>query len=456
VADNNKQPLKVAAVYDDHSVRDVSISIDNSWSDAGSTFVSISGGEATFADVASTQTATLTSTYEGKPVAVGLAIENTDLNDGVNPGVLQSLELYPRTANIAQYTSIDFKVFATYKVNGSDEFIIQDVSADALVTGLDASTIGVQTVDVSYGGVTITDIATVNVRKEVKRIEIATIIDTFSNNLLGRSLNYPVQATAILNDGAGGEESQDVTELVLWSTTNTHASINNLSGSKGLMTPAATFGGETITATLFTATGLVTGTKGITITDNTARTLDSVVIALADASTPTNFGKDVDVAFKATATYSSAPTSVDITEIATWYYAGTDNISNVNGSRGLLTRDVTTSTTASVSVNIAGTSVTSTYAITGDDEAVNGLSTITPSTTITNVDDVAQLSVNATFTSAPALDVTDHVVWVSDEPGIVFVSNAPATKGRVIRLSLGTANIKAYYKGQVSAALTIN
>jgi len=456
VADNNKQPLKVAAVYDDHSVRDVSISIDNSWSNGGSTFVSVSGGVATFTNAASTETATLTSTYQAQTVAVALSIENSDLNDGVTAGILQSLEVYPRTANIAQYTSIDFKVYATYKVNGSDEFIVQDVSADALITGLDASTVSVQTVNASYGGVTINNIATVNVRKEVKRIEIATIIDTFSNNPLGRSLNYPVLATAILNDGAGGEESQDVTDLVLWSTTNTHASINNLSGSKGLMTPAATFGGETITATLFTANGLVTGTKGITIANSTVRTLNSVAITLADASTPTNFGKDVDVAFKATATYSSAPTSVDITEIATWYYAGTDNISNVNGSRGLLTRDVTTSTSASVSVNIAGTSVTSTYAITGDDEAVNGLDTITKTGAITNVGNVAQLSVDATFATSPALDVTDHVVWVSDEPGIVFVSNAPATKGQVVRITSGTANIKAYYKGQVSATLTLN
>jgi hypothetical protein len=59
------------------------------------------------------------------------------------------------------------------------------------------------------------------------------------------------------------------------------------------------------------------------------------------------------------------------------------------------------------------------------------------------------LAAVATFQSDVSQTVTRQVLWLSDKPTVAFVDNSGGASGTVTGLSAGTANIAAYYRGQL-------
>lgn len=467
VVDNTMEALKAVALYSDNSKRDVSLLSDLSWSVSDATYSSVSNGIATFIDLAvSDATTTFTPTYNGTTGTTGIvtAIEESALNDGTSADQLQAIEIYPKRASVVVNTALDFKVYAIYNYDAVSKYKVVDITDNAglTITGYDSTATGDVTVTAMFDSKS--DTAVVSVEQEITSLSVSTGQTTFNNNTGSLDAKYPVAAIATLTSGA----TQDVTKLVNWTTSGAAATkISNLTSFNGLLAPTLSTGTATIKAELFTNGIYVSDTQDVTIADSTTRTVTGIDVTVGVASTETasgtiTLGNDIRVPFKAEATYSSAPTTVDVTEQVLWSVDGSSAYtSNIRDFSGLLTTAVSVSAgTATVSVRMPGSASDIDQTIELKDTAFDTLEDIEPTTNTINVSDLPrQLSIKIGDggTVIDSIDVTNQVVWISSDPTVLFVSNAPETKGQITAVAAGSATIKVNYKGQEkSLALTVN
>jgi len=323
-------------------------------------------------------------------------------------------------------------------------------NANTTLSAAVTTTAGEQTIMANYAGSTITDNVTLTVAPAITSITVESAIATYNNNAASEQFSYQFKAYAEFANG----ERQDITEQVLWQSSGTGIErVSNVEGKKGLVTPSTDVGSATVSAQLFSHTGLVVeGIKGITIADSTVRILDSIAIT-GDAS----LGNSAIVPFTAMATYTTAPTSIDVTEQVTWSYDGTNgSITNVSDLRGeFIATDAGTETADVTATMPLATAVTGSLEIdkTLEDAIGLSLSTVIP---ILVVDSSQQLAVDLVFSTADNIDYTDKVVWISSDPSKVFISNAPESKGLIKRIAGGDITITAVYGLLSSTPVTIS
>jgi len=318
----------------------------------------------------------------------------------------------------------------------------KDVSSSSTVTSSAAAYVsvsgttltgvhpGTATITATYQGKTATATVTV-VDTTLQSISIQTVAPV----PVGQTVN--LVATGVFADGS----KQDVTSQATWtSSAPTIASVGDTATTKGQVTGVAA-GTVTVTATIQTSTGPVSGTVQITVV---AKKITSIGITPAQPI----LQKGVTQAFKATAVYDDNSTG-DVTQQATW---STDDASVLSvvatgATAGLATAKAAGSTT--ITATVGAVSGQTSVRVTAP--PLTSI-TVNPATATMSVNTTRQFTAQGTYADSSTADLTDSVTWSTGLASVISVSNAAGTRGLVTALAVGTDNVIASMSGIVGMA----
>jgi 6-phosphogluconolactonase (cycloisomerase 2 family) len=235
-------------------------------------------------------------------------------------------------------------------------------------------------------------------------------------------------ATGSYSDGS----QQDITASVTWSsTTATVATINNTSGSNGIVTAVAA-GSTTITA----ASGTLSGSTTLNVT-----TVTLVSIGVTPAAPSISSGTSQQ--FTATGVYSDNSTQ-NLTNLVTWHAVNpaVASITTAIGSGGLATGvgPGTTEITATLGGVVGSANLTVTAAVLVS-------IAVTPSNFSIPKGTVQQLTATGTYSDNSIQVLTTTVTWGPATSNIATVSNAAVSVGKATALGLGTVTVTATLGG---------
>ena len=351
--------------------------------------------------------------------------------------ILTSIEISPPNPILVTGTTLPVVITAVYS-DGSTK----DVSSSSTVTSSAAAYVsvsgttltgvhpGTATITATYQGKTATATVTV-VDTTLQSISIQTVAPV----PVGQTVN--LVATGVFADGS----KQDVTSQATWtSSAPTIASVGDTATTKGQVTGVAA-GTVTVTATIQTSTGPVSGTVQITVV---AKKITSIGITPAQPI----LQKGVTQAFKATAVYDDNSTG-DVTQQATW---STDDASVLSvvatgATAGLATAKAAGSTT--ITATVGAVSGQTSVRVTAP--PLTSI-TVNPATATMSVNTTRQFTAQGTYADSSTADLTDSVTWSTGLATIISVSNAAGTRGLVTALAVGTDNVIASMSGIVGMA----
>ena len=350
---------------------------------------------------------------------------------------LTSIEISPPNPILVTGTTLPVVITAVYS-DGSTKDVSSlstvTSSAPAYVTVSGTTLTGVHpgtaTITATYQGKTATATVIV-VDTTLQSISIQTVAPV----PVGQTVN--LVATGVFADGS----KQDVTSQATWtSSAPTIASVGDTATTKGQVTGVAA-GTVTVTATIQTSTGPVSGTVQITVV---AKKITSIGITPAQPI----LQKGVTQAFKATAVYDDNSTG-DVTQQATW---STDDASVLSvvatgATAGLATAKAAGSTTITATVG-AVSGQTSVRVTAPQLTSI----TVNPATATMSVNTTRQFTAQGTYADSSTADLTDSVTWSTGLATIISVSNAAGTRGLVTALAVGTDNVVASMSGIVGMA----
>ena len=350
---------------------------------------------------------------------------------------LTSIEISPPNPILVTGTTLPVVITAVYS-DGSTK----DVSSSSTVTSSAAAYVsvsgttltgvhpGTATITATYQGKTATATVTV-VDTTLQSISIQTVAPV----PVGQTVN--LVATGVFADGS----KQDVTSQATWtSSAPTIASVGDTATTKGQVTGVAA-GTVTVTATIQTSTGPVSGTVQITVV---AKKITSIGITPAQPI----LQKGVTQAFKATAVYDDNSTG-DVTQQATW---STDDASVLSvvatgATAGLATAKAAGSTT--ITATVGAVSGQTSVRVTAP--PLTSI-TVNPATATMSVNTTRQFTAQGTYADSSTADLTDSVTWSTGLASVISVSNAAGTRGLVTALAVGTDNVIASMSGIVGMA----
>ena len=350
---------------------------------------------------------------------------------------LTSIEISPPNPILVTGTTLPVVITAVYS-DGSTKDVSSlstvTSSAPAYVTVSGTTLTGVHpgtaTITATYQGKTATATVIV-VDTTLQSISIQTVAPV----PVGQTVN--LVATGVFADGS----KQDVTSQATWTSSDpTIASVGDTATTKGQVTGVAA-GTVTVTATIQTSTGPVSGTVQITVV---AKKITSIGITPAQPI----LQKGVTQAFKATAVYDDNSTG-DVTQQATW---STDDASVLSvvatgATAGLATAKAAGSTTITATVG-AVSGQTSVRVTAPQLTSI----TVNPATATMSVNTTRQFTAQGTYADSSTADLTDSVTWSTGLATIISVSNAAGTRGLVTALAVGTDNVVASMSGIVGMA----
>jgi hypothetical protein len=229
-------------------------------------------------------------------------------------------------------------------------------------------------------------------------------------------------ATGTFSDNS----QQDVTPLVLWSSSNaTTATIDNT----GLATSFAT-GTTTISATWGTTT------QSTTLTVSNV-TLVSITIHPANPQ----IAKGTSLKFTATGTYSDGSTAT-LTNVS--WRSSKNNLANLRGG-GILHAKKTG--TVTVTASASGISGSTTVTI-GSGTLVSIV--LQPANALVGVGTTQQFAAIGTFSDGSTQDVTINSHWSSSVPSVATIANAPINAGLATTFAAGTTTVGVNHGGIVA------
>jgi len=376
-------------------------------------------------------------------------ILSTPLKLTVNSSsTLSSIEIASQNNTIGLRTHTKYVAVAIY-VDSSTQDITEDVfwtSSNNNVASISelpgdkgtasAVAAGETTIKAVFNGFTSNSINLVVTAADLMEIQISTTspqpepIDL----ALGSSIQF--QASGKYRD----QTIQDLTNEVIWvSKDSTVASIDNAHGDSGLVN--SVFTGQTEITALYH--GILSKLVRLKVTD-----LQLIKISITPASIQLATG--VTQQYTATGTYTDGSTR-DISKTVHWESTkpNLSTISNTSTSAGLATA-VSLGTTL---IKAHLSNLTSNIAtLTTTDAQLTQLD-ISPLNPAINLGQKQQFTAIGTYSDQSTIDVTNLVLWKSDAPLIVSVSNAASSVGLSTSLDIGSATISASFQGLSAKAL---
>ncbi len=364
-----------------------------------------------------------------------------NLGLSVSAATLSSIDISPPGVRLGLGTQASFQAIGRY----SDD-TIQDVSTQVSWVVVDTAIASISNAPGSQGLATTLNTGTTGITATLNGVVgnatlTTTTAQLVSINVEPSILSLPAGASQSLSvEGSFSDGSvQSINGQVAWESDNTDvAAVNN-----GILDAIAP-GSARISASL----GGISGSVTLTVTD---ATLSSLQIS---PDTPA-LAVGTEIQLQATATYSDGSQS-DVTAQVIWSSADDARLlaQNGMGQQGRLVALVSGS--VEITASLAG--IQDSVTVNVGAATLTGLSIIAASNSLDSAEQ-QQLIASGTFSDGSSQDLTDQVVWHSDDPALAFVNNTPAGRGRVeagVGVS-GTVVVTASYGGFNPALnLTIN
>ena len=405
------QQFTATAIYSDGSSADLTSGV--TWTSSSPTVATID--TTGLASMLAAGTTTITA-------SVGPLTDSTSLT--VVAAHLISITVSPSTASLAIGTEQQFSATGTFD-DGSTQVLpsVQWSSSAQNVltvssTGLgSAIATGTSTLTATSGSISGTASVTVTSATLVS-LAIAPVNSTMPNEA-----NKQFTATGAFSNST----TQDMTQLVLWKSSNPAVAIIN---AGGFVTSVAT-GNTTIQASF----GSVVQSTTLTVSN----------VALASISiTPANttISKGTLLKFTATATYTDGSTAT-LTNVS--WKSSKPQFANVRSSgivHGKKAGSVTISATA--------------FGLTGTTTLTVGTGTlvsvaVSPINPTISTGSTEQFTATGTFSDGTTQDVTINSHWSSTNSSVATIANAPIQAGLATTHGSGTTNIGANTRGVTSS-----
>ncbi|MBV9073275.1 MAG: Ig-like domain-containing protein [Acidobacteria bacterium] len=400
LAKGGSQQYAATGTFSDGSTQDVSASV--TWSSSNTSVAGISStGLASALGVGNTTIAAASGQING----------TTNLNV---TSTLVSLAISPANGSLPKGKTQQFTAVGTYS-DGSTQDITSSVAWSSSATSIAtitntgfASAVGLGGTSIQAALGTVNNSTTFTVTAPV----LVSIAVGPANSSIAKGTTQQFTATGTFSD----QSSQDLTNSVVWSSSNqTAATIS----SSGLASAVAT-GSSTIQA----ASGAITGSTTFTVA---AAALVSIAVAPASPS----IAKGLTQQFLATGTYTDGSTQ-NLTTTAKWSSAVT-TVATISAS-GLATgTGVGTS-----SIQAASGSITGSTTLTVTPAVLVSISVTPANSSIVNGASL-QFTANGTYTDGSSQNLTSSVVWTSSANNIVSISSS----GLATALALGSTTIQA-------------
>ena len=414
IALGTKVQFTATGIFSDHSKKDLTSSVTWSSSAPAKATVNPASGLATSVAIGQTD---ITAALAGVSGKTTLTVTNA---------TLVSIGVSPTAASIARGTSQQFAAIGTFTDNTTQDLTTQvtwnstvpavaAISSTGLATSAATGSTGPTIISGSLSG-----IASNNVTLTVTPAILSSVEVTPTNPSIASGTTLQFKATGIFTDNT----KQDLTTSAAWSSSTSAATIT----SGGLATGAGV-GTPTITASF----GGMSGTTKLTVT---AAALAAIEIAPINPS----IAQGTSQQFAAIGTFTNN-TKQDLTTAVTWTSSNTAvaTISNAAGSNGLATSRATGSTTIAAALGgISGQTL-----LTVTNAALLSID-VEPAAPTLPTGVVQQFTATGIFDNGTTQDLTTTVAWSSDTAAVT-ISNAPGSKGVVLTVSPGSANITASF-----------
>lgn len=364
----------------------------------------------------------------------GTEVTPARTQDGAGQENLVSIAITPTDPTIAAGTSQDFVATGIYADNSTS-----DLTAVATWDSSDAAralflspgrihgrTAGQITIRARHGNREGTTTLTVT------QATLVSLAVTPPNPSLARGTTQQLIATGVFSD----DTTQDLTQSVVWSSSNTGvASVN-----AGLLTAVAT-GSATVTATF----GSTTASTNVTVTS-------AVLSSLAVTPANSTIALGTTLQFAAVGTFSDNTTQ-NLTTTATWNSANTAvaTVGNTSGVKGLASS--VSAGAATITASWGGISGSTTLTVTA---ATLVSIAVTPANPSIVAGTTQQFTATGTYSNGATQNLTASATWTSSNTARATVSNAAGSRGLATGVSAGSVTITAV-SGAVSgsAALTV-
>lgn len=413
--------LTVTGTYSDSSTADLTSNAQLAWTSSNPSFATVSATGVGKVTAVAAGNVTITGTL------LGVLVDTISISVTAPPASgLATIEINPPTASVAIGLRTQFTATGYY-TDGTQADITNTaawsstgnatVIANGLIAGASA---GDATITATFGGKQGTATLTVD------NVMLTSIEITPAPLSIAKGTKYQLKATGLYDNFT----KADITELVTW-TDSGSATVNDASGSKGLITADTTAGGATITATL----GAKNKVLSVTVTD---AALGSLEIQ------PVNpfISNGTKLAFTAIGHFDDAgvKTVQDLTGQVTWNSVDGTGQAPIT-SAGLASATSVGTATISANVDIASSgnkNDSTTLTVTSSTlKAIN----ISPEEATLAVGSQTKLTATGNFSDGDTQDFSSQVTWASTDSSIVRVDSA----GRITAVAPGTIRISARF-----------
>jgi len=401
------QQFTASANYSDGSVQDLVTGV--TWTSSTTTVATIDNNG--LAVILAAGATTITAT-------VGSSTDSTTIT--VVPAQLTSITISPATVSIAAGTQQQFTATGNFD-DGSTQVLtsLQWSSSATSILTVDANGLGLglapgtSTVTATAGSIAATASVTVT-NATLVSLQIAP-----NNSSMPAGAVKQFSAIGTFSDNS----TQDLTQSVLWTTSNPAvATINNVGTVSSLIT-----GSTTITA----ASGAVS--RSTTLTVSTVK-LVSITISPSNSRVE----KHTSLLFTATGVYSDGSTSPLAT--VSWH-SSKPQFANMRSTGILHAKKAGTLTLSATSSGVTG----STTVTIGTGTLVSVA--ITPANSSVAAGSTQQLTATGTFSDGTTQDVTINSHWSSTVPSVATIANAPVHAGLATTFAAGTTTIGVNHSG---------
>ena len=420
--------ISIVAIFSDNSYTDISAQVE--WS----------SDNASVANIENFNSNVSANTIGSAIITASFSDQTADLAVTVSSATLDSINISPVNATIPAGLSQVFTANGLYS-DGS----IQDITSQVTWTTSDDSLTSIGNSTTNHGIAQTLAIGTATIEAIIGEVSQSTSLIIENITLSSIELSPPTQSLPIglsKQIDAYGHFSDgsiiEINDLVSWSSTQPDTA--SFSASQPGTITASSEGSTIISAALegITALGEITATTA---------TLQSITITTPSPSLPSGYEQTLT----ATGNYTDESTS-DISQVVTWQSSEPSilSIDTSSSSFGLAIGMSTGSATVSASFNniSANTDITVTSAT---------LSSITISLEKISLNEKAQTAASAlaTYSDASEDDITQQVIWNSNNPNIASIQNTLANRGLITGQSAGSVTISASLNGVNSQGVNL-
>jgi hypothetical protein len=339
---------------------------------------------------------------------------------------LTSIAVSPAVQTIAAGTSQQFSAVGSFD-DGSTQ-LLTSVTWSSSATSATIDVNGVAT-GVGTGQVTITATSgsvSGTATLTVSAASLVSISVTPANSSMAVSTTKQFTATGTFSDSS----TQDVTAVVVWTSSNPAAATINAQGSAS----SATTGSTTITATY----GAISGSTGLTV---------STAYLVSIAITPVNprIAKGTSIKLTATGTFSDGSVATNLSGVS--WKSSKPSIASMRGS-GIAHGKKG----GSVTITALASGVSGTTTLTVGTGTLVSLA-VTPAAPTASAGTTQQFMATGTFSDASTQDITLNAHWSSSSASVATIANAPSVAGLAKCIAAGGSNVGANSGGIAGSGL---